>query len=73
MDGGWWMVDGWNHFSSFFFLILCEYIAIIYISTYIGNKKLLPTFLWVSKFEVKLGWDFIFKTLMGKWVFEKSY
>ena len=26
-----------------------------YIPTYIDNKKLSPTFLWVSKFDVKLG------------------
>ena len=42
-------------------------------SIYISNKKLSPTFLWVSNFDVKLGsWDFIFKTLMGQYVFEKS-
>ena len=27
----------------------------MYICTYIDNKKLSPTFLWVSKFDVKLG------------------
>ena len=27
----------------------------MYIPTYIDNKKLSPTFLWVSKFDVKLG------------------
>ena len=27
----------------------------MYIYTFIGNKKLSPTFLWVSKFDVKLG------------------
>ena len=33
-----------------------------------------PTFLWVSKYDVKLGSrDFIFKIHMGKCVFEKSH
>ena len=27
----------------------------MYISTYIGIKKMSPTFLWVSKFDVNLG------------------
>ena len=27
----------------------------MYICTYIDNKKFSPTFLWVSKFDVKLG------------------
>ena len=43
----------------------------MYISSHIENKKLSPTFLCVSKFDVKLGsWDFIFKIHMGKCVFE---
>ena len=64
---------GWNiksvlHFYSYFVGILLRYIP-----TCICNKKLSPTFLWVSKFDVKLEClDFIFKTFMGKCVFEKS-
>ena len=40
------------------------------IFTYIGNKKLPPTFLWVLKFDVKLGvWLKIFKFTAGRWLF----
>ena len=35
--------------------ILSAYIDYVYISTDICNQKLSPTFLWVSKFDVKLG------------------
>ena len=32
------------------------------------------TFLWITKFDVKLeSWDFISKITLGKSVFEKSY
>ena len=49
---GW---DGWGiksvlQFSSYFVGIYIRYIP-----TYTCNKKLPPTFLWVSKFDVKLG------------------
>ena len=45
-----WMVDGWNHFSSFFFFILLWYIAHvqIYILNYITLCK--TKVLWVLKF-----------------------
>ena len=51
---GW---DGWDGISkgSFnFFFILCTHIDKIYIYLY-TKKKLSPTLLWVSKFDVKLG------------------
>ena len=42
----------------------------MYISSYIHVQKLLPRFLWVSKFDVKLGsFDLIFKILVGSVVF----
>ena len=45
----------------------------MYRSTYIRVQPLAPTLLWVLKFDVKLGGlDLIFKTPMGKCVFEKS-
>jgi len=40
--------------SSILF-ILCTYTYHVYIYSYICNKKLSPKFLWVSKFNVKLG------------------
>ena len=56
-DGMGWMgwMDGRNiksvlQYSSYFVGIYIRYIP-----TYIDNKKLSPTFLWVSKFDVKLG------------------
>ena len=37
------------------------------------NKNMSPTFIWVSKFDVKLGsCDLILKIFTGKCVFEKS-
>ena len=45
-------------------------IYIKYIPTYTRNKKLSPTFLWVSKFDVKLGVVLkIFKITAGRWLF----
>ena len=51
MDG----LDGWGiksvlQFSSYFVGIYIRYIP-----TYTYNKKLPPTFLWVLKFDFKLG------------------
>ena len=56
---GWdgWM-DGWMGRNIKSVLQCSSYfvgIYIRYISTYIDNKKLYPTILWVSKFDVKLG------------------
>ena len=48
-------------------------IQIMYVSTYICNQNLSPTFLWVSKFGIKLGsWVMIFKIIICRFVFEKS-
>ena len=44
---------GYKKCPSMFF-ILSEYIEHVY-NTYIDTKKLSPRFLWVSKFDVKLG------------------
>ena len=46
----------------------------MYRSTYIHVQKLSPALLWVCKFDIKLqSLDLIFKTYMGKCVFEKSF
>ena len=37
------------------FFILCTYIEHVFLYAYIDNKNLSPTFLLVSKFDVKLG------------------
>ena len=45
-------------------------IHIMYISTYICNQNLSPKFLWVSKFDVKLGVIVKnFKITAGRWLF----
>ena len=48
-------MDGWTEYQKCpsMFFILSGYIDKVY--TYITcNKKLSPTFLWVSKFDIKL-------------------
>ena len=51
------------------FFILCGYIDKIYIYLY-TKLKLSPTFLWVSKFDVKLGVVIKnFKFTAGRWFF----
>ena len=45
--------DG-NQKCPLIFFIFCGYIDKVYIYLY-TKKKLSPTFLWVSKFDVKLG------------------
>ena len=45
---------GYQKFPSIFF-ILCGYIKYVYIYLYIYTEKLSPIFLWVSKFDAKLG------------------
>ena len=52
MDGS---VDGRG--IKFFLQCASNFVGIykMYICTYIHTKKLSPTFLWVSKFHVKLG------------------
>ena len=45
---------------TFFVCTTCTFVH-----TYIDNKTLPPTFLWVSKFDVKLGlWETIFSKLL---------
>ena len=73
---GWvgWDGTGYQKCPSNFF-ILCEYIGNVYtyIYIYIHVQSVSPTLLWVWKFDVKLeSLNFIFKTHMGKCVFEKS-
>ena len=47
---------------------------VMYVPIYNHVQSLSPTLLWVRKCDVKLeSLNFIFKTLMGKCVFEKSY
>ena len=75
----WWgWVSGWVDWTEYqmgpwIFFILCVYIHTVY--TYLFfNQKLSPTFIWVSKFDVKLrSWDFMFKSPIGNSDFEKSY
>ena len=50
---GWMDEMGYQKCPSIFSL-LCTYIEHLYM-TYIDNKKLSTTFLWVSKYDVKLG------------------
>ena len=47
---------GWTGYQKcpLIFFIFCGYIDKVYIYLY-TKKKLSPTFLWVSKFDVKLG------------------
>ena len=57
-DGmGWDGMDGMGYQKcpSIFFILCIISIYNMYICTYIDNRKLSPTFLWVSKFVVKLG------------------
>ena len=70
-------VDGmiWDWVSNVYFNFL--YTLWVYKSCnvylYIYSQKLSPTFLWISKFDVKLGClDFIFKITICTCVFEKS-
>ena len=50
---GW---DGWDGTLVFFVLLFSSYfVRIRYIPTYTYTKKLPPTFLYVLKFDVKLG------------------
>ena len=53
-DGMGWME--WTEYQKcpLIFFILCTHIDKVYIYLY-TKKKLSPTFLWVSKFDVKLG------------------
>ena len=45
----------------------------MYMYTYIFSQKLSPTFLWVSKFDVKLGsGDMIFKITIFTWFFKNQ-
>ena len=65
--GVWMNVKSVLQFSLHFFV----YRKGIYLLVY--SLKKIPTFLWVSKFDVKLEClDFNFKTLIRKCVFEKS-
>ena len=50
-----WDGVGWTEYQKrpSIFFILCGYIDHVYV--YLYNQKLSPTFLWVSKFDVKLG------------------
>ena len=76
MDGMWDGMDGMDgrgikSVLQFSFYIVGTYI--MYIFTYMCSQKLSPTLLWFSKFNVKLGsGGMIFKTSMGKRIFEKS-
>ena len=66
-----WVGRGIKSVLQFSLYFVC--IQIMYITSCICTQKLSPTFLWVSKFDVKLEClDFNFKTLIGKCVFEKS-
>ena len=49
-------LDGWDGDQKcpLIFFIFCGYIDTIYFYLY-TKRKLSPTFLWVSKFDVKLG------------------
>ena len=70
--GGWMGVAEYQKCPSNF-LILFEYIGNVYTYIYINVQSLSPTLLWVRKFDVKLeSLKTIFKTLIGKCVFEKS-
>ena len=68
--------DGLSNVSFNFLHTLWVYrtCIFIYIYLYILYPRIFsPAFLFVSKFDVKLGsWDFVFKTLVGKCVFLKS-
>ena len=49
------------------FFILCKYKENVYIPFYIDTKKMSPTFVWVSKFDVKLGVGVkVFKFTVGR-------
>ena len=69
MDGrkdGWMDETGYQKCPSMFF-VLCGNVEHVYIYTCIRKKKLSPTFLWVSKFDVKLGVGFkILKFTAGR-------
>ena len=63
--------DGWDGEQKcpLIFFIFCGYIDKVYIYLY-TKKKLSPTFLWVSKFDVKLGVVIKnFKFTAGTWIF----
>ena len=61
-------VDG-NQKCPLIFFILCTQIDKVYIYLY-TKKKLSPTFLWVSKFDVKLGVEV--KIFKFEWVCDFS-
>ena len=68
-DGMGWGWTGYQKCPSIFF-ILCGYTDHVYMYLYIYTQKLSPTFLWVSKFDVKLeGGGIIFKITICRCVF----
>ena len=67
-DGMGW--DGMGYQKCPFISSYSVGIYIRYIPTYTCNKNLSPTFLWVSKFDVKLGvWVKNFKIRAGRRLF----
>ena len=69
---GWDGMNGWALYQKFpsILFILRRYIDHVYIYTYIYNQNWSPRFLWVLKFDVKLGVVVKnFKIRAGRWLF----